>query len=51
MTAGALGGGRKRIYGSAQTLRDLETVFSGRVWPRLASYDANQAYCYLVYHP
>ncbi|KAG1759408.1 cyclic-AMP phosphodiesterase [Suillus occidentalis] len=50
ITAGALGGGKKRIYGSSQALRDLETIFSGRVWPRLASNDENSPYSYLVYH-
>ncbi|KAG2076059.1 hypothetical protein BDR04DRAFT_1090899 [Suillus decipiens] len=50
VTAGSLGGARKRIYGSTQTLRDLETVFSGRVWPKLATYDENHPYMRLVYH-
>lgn len=50
MAAGTLGGARKRIYGSTQTLRDLETVFSGRVWPKLATYDENNPLLQLVYH-
>ncbi|KAG2752245.1 hypothetical protein P692DRAFT_20313862 [Suillus brevipes Sb2] len=50
MTAGALGGVRKRIYGSTQALKDLETVFSGRVWPKLATYDENNSSFQLVYH-
>ncbi|KIK40773.1 hypothetical protein CY34DRAFT_806889 [Suillus luteus UH-Slu-Lm8-n1] len=50
MTAGSLHGGKKRIYGSLDALRDLETVFSGRVWPKLASYDETIPYVFLVYH-
>ncbi|OAX43821.1 hypothetical protein K503DRAFT_846963 [Rhizopogon vinicolor AM-OR11-026] len=50
IAAGTLGGSRKRIYGSPQTLRDLETVFSGRVWPKLATYDENNTSFRLVYH-
>ncbi|KAG1749119.1 cyclic-AMP phosphodiesterase [Suillus paluster] len=50
MAAGTLGGVSKRIYGSPQTLRDLETVFSGRVWPRLATYDENDPLIRLVYN-
>ncbi|OJA12041.1 hypothetical protein AZE42_02049 [Rhizopogon vesiculosus] len=50
MAAGTLGGSRKRIYGSPQTLRDLETVFSGRVWPKLATYDEDNPSFRLVYH-
>lgn len=50
MAAGSLGGARKRIYGSAQTLSDLETIFSGRIWPKLATYDENNPLFQLVYH-
>ncbi|KAH0830277.1 cyclic-AMP phosphodiesterase [Lanmaoa asiatica] len=50
MAAGTIGGGSKRIYGSPQTLKDLETVFSDRVWPRLASYDETNPLYHLVYH-
>ncbi|KAH7889963.1 cyclic-AMP phosphodiesterase [Phlebopus sp. FC_14] len=49
ISAGTMGGGRKRIYGSPQTLRDLETVFSNRVWPRLATYDETDLSFRLVY--
>ncbi|KAG6332397.1 hypothetical protein ID866_6691 [Astraeus odoratus] len=50
MSAGTIGGGSKCIYGSPQTLQDLETVFSGRIWPRLAGYDENNPLIRLIYH-
>ncbi|KAG9318143.1 cAMP phosphodiesterases class-II-domain-containing protein [Chiua virens] len=50
MSAGSLGGDRKRIYGSPQTLKDLETVFSDRIWPRLTTHDETDPSFRLVYH-
>ncbi|KAH7909146.1 cyclic-AMP phosphodiesterase [Hygrophoropsis aurantiaca] len=50
MSAGTIGGGSKRIYGSPQTLKDLETIFSDRVWPRLATWDESNPLFRLVYH-
>jgi cAMP phosphodiesterase len=38
VSAGSLGGSRKRIFATEQTLRDLETVFADRIWPNLASW-------------
>ncbi|KAI6129131.1 cyclic-AMP phosphodiesterase [Pisolithus croceorrhizus] len=49
VSAGTMGGGRKFIYGSPQTLKDLETVFSGRIWPRLAGYDEDDPVYRLIY--
>ncbi|KAF7440935.1 3',5'-cyclic-nucleotide phosphodiesterase pde1 [Pleurotus ostreatus] len=40
---------RKRIYASEQCLQDLESVFSNRIWPNLASWktdDENYKYLY-----
>jgi len=39
LSAGSLGGVRKRVYAALQTLKDLETIFSNRLWPNLASWD------------
>ena len=50
MTAGTIGGCAKRIYGSPQTLKDLESIFSDRVWPRLATYDETNPSFRLFYH-
>ena len=50
MAAGTVGGCAKRIYGSPQTLKDLETIFSDRVWPRLATYDETNPSFRLFYH-
>ncbi|KAJ7093154.1 cyclic-AMP phosphodiesterase [Mycena epipterygia] len=38
ISAGSLGGPRKRLYAAKQTLTDLESVFSDRIWPNLASW-------------
>ncbi|KAK7023876.1 cyclic-AMP phosphodiesterase [Favolaschia claudopus] len=38
LSAGSLGGPRKRIFGAKQTLADLESVFADRIWPNLASW-------------
>ncbi|KIM87643.1 hypothetical protein PILCRDRAFT_63826 [Piloderma croceum F 1598] len=38
ISAGSLGGSRKRIFATEQTLHDLETVFADRIWPNLASW-------------
>ncbi|KAG6379240.1 cyclic-AMP phosphodiesterase [Boletus reticuloceps] len=50
MSAGTLGGSSKRIYGSPQTLKDLEGIFADRVWPRLATYDETNRSFRLFYH-
>lgn len=34
-----MGGSRKRVYAAQQTLKDLETIFSDRLWPNLATWD------------
>ncbi|KAI6043017.1 cyclic-AMP phosphodiesterase [Pisolithus marmoratus] len=49
LSAGTMGGGRKYIYGSPQTLKDLETIFSGRIWPNLAGYDEDDPLFRLIY--
>ncbi|KII88896.1 hypothetical protein PLICRDRAFT_40534 [Plicaturopsis crispa FD-325 SS-3] len=48
LSAGSLGGPRKRLFGTPQVLKDLETVFSDRVWPNLASWEeADNTHKYL----
>ncbi|KAJ7236721.1 cyclic-AMP phosphodiesterase [Mycena haematopus] len=39
LSAGSLGGPRKRLCGAKQTLADLESVFADRIWPNLASWN------------
>lgn len=39
ISAGSLAGPRKRVYALKQTLEDLESIFSDRIWPNLASWD------------
>ncbi|KAF9475669.1 cyclic-AMP phosphodiesterase [Pholiota conissans] len=49
LSAGSLRGPRKRIYGLKQTLQDLELVFSGRIWPNLASWKEEDDAVMLLY--
>ncbi|KAJ7771789.1 cyclic-AMP phosphodiesterase [Mycena metata] len=39
LSAGSLGGPRKRLCAAKQTLADLESVFADRIWPNLASWN------------
>ena len=41
LCAGSLAGTAKSVYAAQQTLRDIEQVFSDRLWPNLASWDSN----------
>ncbi|KAI0057120.1 hypothetical protein BV25DRAFT_1863869 [Artomyces pyxidatus] len=49
LSAGSLHGPRKHVYAAHHTLLDLETIFSDRVWPNLASWDANDDAFKLLY--
>jgi len=49
LAAGSLKGPRKRIYATKQTLEDLESVFSDRIWPNLASWDEDDEDHKLLY--
>ncbi|KAF9452864.1 cyclic-AMP phosphodiesterase [Macrolepiota fuliginosa MF-IS2] len=60
LSAGSLRGPRKKIHATKQTLQDLETIFSDRLWPNLASWkesDEDYKFLYNVldadgkYHP
>ncbi|EGN96145.1 hypothetical protein SERLA73DRAFT_185733, partial [Serpula lacrymans var. lacrymans S7.3] len=50
LSAGSLLGPSKRIYGASQTLKDVELVFSDRLWPNLATWDENDESYKLLYH-
>ncbi|KAJ7074342.1 cAMP phosphodiesterases class-II-domain-containing protein [Mycena amicta] len=39
ISAGSLSGPRKRVFADQHALQDLESVFAGRIWPNLASWD------------
>ncbi|KAJ6618282.1 hypothetical protein B0H10DRAFT_2164196 [Mycena sp. CBHHK59/15] len=49
ISAGSLGGPRKRLFAAKQTLEDLESVFSDRIWPNLASWSENDDNHKLLY--
>ncbi|KAL0578242.1 3',5'-cyclic-nucleotide phosphodiesterase pde1 [Marasmius crinis-equi] len=49
ISAGSLSGPRKRVYGTKRALQDLETVFSDRIWPNLASWDEDDDGYKLLY--
>lgn len=50
ISAGSLTG-QRRIYARKQVLKDLETVFADRLWPKLASYKKDDADAMLLYTP
>ncbi|KAF8163072.1 cAMP phosphodiesterases class-II-domain-containing protein [Crassisporium funariophilum] len=49
VSAGSLRGSRKRVFALKQTLQDLETVFSDRIWPNLASWKEDDDEVKLLY--
>jgi cAMP phosphodiesterase len=49
ISAGSLAGPRKRVYAMKQTLKDLEGIFSDRIWPNLASWDEEDGDHKLLY--
>jgi hypothetical protein len=51
LSAGSLLGPRKRVCAPLSTLKTLETIFSDRIWPNLASWDADDAAYKLLYDP
>lgn len=51
MSAGSIGGPRKRIFATEQVLHDLEIVFADRIWPNLASWDEVDEAFKLLYTP
>ncbi|KAF9001965.1 cyclic-AMP phosphodiesterase [Cyathus striatus] len=51
LSAGSLGGQRKRIYATKQVLHDLEIVFSDRIWPNLATWNEDEDDFKLLYSP
>ncbi|KAF8275201.1 cAMP phosphodiesterases class-II-domain-containing protein [Lactarius quietus] len=50
LSAGSLQGCRKRVCAPPSALKTLETIFSDRIWPNLASWDENDAPFKLLYH-
>lgn len=49
LSAGSFQGSRKRVYGLQETMQDLELVFSGRIWPNLASWKEDDDEVKLLY--
>ncbi|KAK7693151.1 hypothetical protein QCA50_002717 [Cerrena zonata] len=49
LAAGSLSGPPRRVFGLTQTLKDLETIFADRLWPNLASWDADDPEVKLLY--
>ncbi|KAG5645050.1 hypothetical protein DXG03_007229 [Asterophora parasitica] len=49
ISAGSFSGPRKRIYATKDTLDDLESVFSDRIWPNLASWNEDDEDFKLLY--
>ncbi|ETW85656.1 cyclic-AMP phosphodiesterase-like protein [Heterobasidion irregulare TC 32-1] len=51
LSAGTLKGPRKRIHAARHVIDNIETVFSDRVWPKLASWSAKDDDYKLMYDP
>lgn len=51
ISAGSLSGPRKNIYAAKAILQDLETIFSDRIWPNLASWNNSDEEHKLLYKP
>ena len=51
LSAGTLKGPRKRIHAARHVIDNIETVFSDRVWPKLASWSAKDDDYKLLYDP
>jgi hypothetical protein len=51
LSAGSLHGCRKRVCAPPSALKTLETIFSDRIWPNLASWDEDDAPFKLLYRP
>jgi hypothetical protein len=51
LSAGSLQGPRKRVCAPQHALKTLEIIFSDRIWPNLASWDADDAAHKLLYDP
>ncbi|KAI0798089.1 cAMP phosphodiesterases class-II-domain-containing protein [Abortiporus biennis] len=49
LAAGSLGGPSRKVYASRQTLQDIESIFSDRLWPNLGSWDDNDENAALIY--
>lgn len=49
LSAGSLRGPARRIYAARETLEDIETIFSDRCWPKLASWKDDDPENALVY--
>ncbi len=49
LSAGSLAGAARRLYATHQTLKDIESIFSDRLWPNLASWDPKDDNAALIY--
>lgn len=49
LAAGSLSGRTRRIHAVHQTLNDIESVFSDRLWPNLATWNADDDAAALLY--
>ena len=51
LSAGSLTGCRKHVWAPPSVLKILETIFSDRIWPNLASWGEDDAPFKLLYRP
>lgn len=43
LSAGSLSGSSRHVFGASRTLKDLEGIFSDRIWPKLASWNEDDS--------
>ena len=51
LSAGSLRGPPRQVFAAQQTLKDIETVFSDRLWPNLGTWDKEDKSAALLYSP
>lgn len=51
LSAGSLRGPPRQVFAAQQTLKDIETVFSDRLWPNLGTWDKEDKTAALLYSP
>lgn len=49
LSAGSMSGSPRRIYAVEQALKDIEGIFSDRLWPNLASWNEKECNTALIY--
>lgn len=49
LTAGSLGGPTRRMFATREVLKDVQWIFSDRLWPNLATWNSRDPSAALLY--